>query len=417
MSTKPIRTQPPDLKHVPPFKNLPQRVLAHIADQIEVTRYGPGKPIDLNGTTRPQVHLLLHGEIEFNAADGSTQRVRRDPATASDPVLLAANTPSRRALAPVAVLHCPQDLYENILRLPSPEHRCDETSISSLESEIRDTEVFWKFYDSFKNGKLKLPSQPGIAMRIAKVVRDSNTDSHDIARVIQADPTVAGRLISVVNSAAYRGRAPIDNLPDAVTRLGRNVTHNLVISFALSGLFETRSHTLNDLMSVAWKHASYVAAICHELGRVTPGLSADNALLCGLVHDIGILPIINLARRQSELAENPRLLHLIIHRLKGEIGAVVLHEWGFPAGFIQAAEHAEDWLQDINDAPGYVDLVVLAQLHAYIGSKSMQQLPRLDLVPAFHKLALGRLTPRYSLQILEHARQNIQALQTLLAGG
>jgi HD-like signal output (HDOD) protein len=160
-----------------------------------------------------------------------------------------------------------------------------------------------------------------------------------------------------------------------------------------------------------------VAAICHELGRATPGLSADNALLCGLVHDIGVLPIINLARSQPELAKDPGLLLQIIRQLKGDIGAVVLREWGFPAGFIEAATHAEDWMQDLNPRPGYVDLVVLAQLHAYIGTPKMQQLPRLDLVPAFHKLALGNLTPRYSLQILENARHNIQELQSLLAGG
>ena len=417
MSMKPIRKQQPDLSRVTPLKHLPPRVLAYIAGQIEVTHYAPGSPIHLNGTALPQVHLLLQGEVELTGTDGTIQHISSGSTDKSEPLPEPVNDEPFKALDHVAILRCPRDLYDNIRKLPPPQSRIDDSSITEVASEIRDTEVFWKFYDSFKGGKLKLPSQPGIAMRIAKVINDPNTDSHDIARVIQADPTVAGRIISVVNSAAYRGRTTIDNLPDAVTRLGRNVTHNLVISFALSGLYDTRSHTLNEFMSATWKHASYVAAICHELGRVTPGLSADNALLCGLVHDIGVLPIINVARTQSELAENPRQLQLITHRLKGEIGAVVLREWGFPTGFIEAAVHAEDWMQDINDKPGYVDLVVLAQLHAFIGTKKMQQLPRLDLVPAFHKLAVGKLTPRYSLQILESAKQNIKELQALLSGG
>ena len=168
-------------------------------------------------------------------------------------------------------------------------------------------------------------------------------------------------------------------------------------------------------MTAAWQHASYVAAICHELGRVTPGLSSDNALLCGLVHDIGILPIINVARTQPDLVDNPQQLKLVINRLKGEIGALVLREWVFPSGFIQAAVHAEDWMQDINDKPDYVDLVIVAQLHAYIGTKRVHQHPRLDLVPAFHKLALGKLTPRHSLGILENAKQSIRELRTLLS--
>ncbi|MGD8931483.1 MAG: HDOD domain-containing protein, partial [Chromatiales bacterium] len=413
---QPIRARLSDLSHITPFKKLPPRVLAYIAKQVEVTHHDPGSSIELNGTTLPQVHLLLQGEVESTRADGSKQRIIGDPATTPNPAPLFTDGTPQQAVDRVSILHCPQDLYDNIQRLPSPEPQSGDPFTNGLESGIRDTEVFWKFYDAFKSGNLKLPSQPSIAMSIARVVRDPNTDSHHIARVIQADPSVAGRIISVVNSAAYRGRTPINNLPDAVTRLGRNVTHNLVISFALSGLFDSCSHTLNDLMSTAWKHASYVAAICHELGRVTPGLSADNALLCGLVHDIGVLPILHVARSQRDLTDNPEQLNLIIRRLKGEIGAVVLREWGFPAAFIQAAEHAEDWLQDINDSPSYVDLVVLAQLHAYIGSKGKQQLPRLDLVPALHKLALGNLTPRYSLHILENAKQNIQELQALLAG-
>jgi HD-like signal output (HDOD) protein len=417
MSTKPIREQQPDLGRLSPLKQLPQRVLGYIAQQIELTHYTPGSPIEVNGAALPQVHLLLQGKVELTGTDGTKQQITSDPTGESEPLPDPVNGEPFRALSEVSILHCPRDLYDNLQKLPPPAAQNGDVSITGVESEIRDAEVFWKFYDSFKSGKLKLPSQPGIAMRIAKVVKDPDTDSHDIARVIQADPTVAGRIISVVNSAAYRGRTTIDNLPDAVTRLGRNVTHNLVISFALGGLFDTRSSALKELMSATWKHASYVAAICHELGRVTPGLSADNALLCGLVHDIGILPIINVARSQPDLATNPRQLHLIIQRLKGEIGAVVLREWGFPAGFIQAAMHAEDWMQDFNDEPNYVDLVVLAQLHAYIGTKKMQKLPRLDLVPAFHKLALGKLTPRYSLQILENAKQNIKELQSLLSGG
>jgi HD-like signal output (HDOD) protein len=416
MSTEPTHEKLTDVSQLTPLKNLPPRVLAYIAEQIEVEHYNPGKQIPVNGNPIHQVQMLLKGEVELTGPDGAKQIIASHADGALEPLCYAPDTGAIKALKPVSILRCPQDLYDNLRKLPALEQQQQNLSVTRVESEIRDTDIFWKFYDSFKGGKLKLPSQPGIAMRIAKVVNDPSTDSHDIARVIQADPTVAGRIISVVNSAAYRGRTTIDNLPDAVTRLGRNVTHNLVISFALSGLFDTRSHTLNEFMSAAWKHASYVAAICHELGRVTPGLSADNALLCGLVHDIGILPIINVARTQPELMENPRQLNLIINRLKGEIGAIVLREWGFPAGFIQAASHAEDWMQDINDKPNYVDLVILAQLHAFIGTKRMQQLPRLDLVPAFHKLALGKLTPRFSLHILENAKQNIQELQALLSG-
>jgi HD-like signal output (HDOD) protein len=94
---------------------------------------------------------------------------------------------------------------------------------------------------------------------------------------------------------------------------------------------------------------------------------------------------------------------------------MVLRKWAFPDYFVQVALHAEDWMEDISDAPDYIDLVVVAQLHAYVGSAKMNSLPRLDLVPAFHKLALGKLTPRHSIGVLEHARERIRELREMLA--
>jgi HD-like signal output (HDOD) protein len=158
-----------------------------------------------------------------------------------------------------------------------------------------------------------------------------------------------------------------------------------------------------------------VAAICHELGRLTPGLSPDQALLCGLVNDIGVLPAIEAARAHPDLLDDPVKLEWIINHFKGGIGAAVLKEWGFTDEFIQVALHAEDWMRDESETADYVDLVQVAKLHAAIGTPQMQHLPRLDLIPAFHKLALGKLTPRHSLAILDNAKDEIEEIRQLLA--
>ncbi|MCU7798328.1 MAG: histidine kinase, partial [Candidatus Thiodiazotropha sp. (ex Myrtea spinifera)] len=105
----------------------------------------------------------------------------------------------------------------------------------------------------------------------------------------------------------------------------------------------------------------------------------------------------------------------VIENLKAEVGAMVLRKWEFPDYFVQTALHAEDWMEDISHEPDYVDLVVVAQLHAYVGTPMMSSLPRLDLVPAFHKLALGKLTPRHSLGVLENAKERIRELKEMLA--
>ncbi|MES9851709.1 MAG: HDOD domain-containing protein [Candidatus Thiodiazotropha sp. L084R] len=370
----------------------------------------------VSGGTTDHIYYLLAGEVKITSNDGKQVICQAEQPCSLLP--LVESNPSEisiDSLTAVDLLSIPRELYESIKCLPPIVNKRSNNSIELNDTNGPEAELYWEFHESVKNNTLELPSMPNITMRIAKVINDGNSNSEDIAHVVQADPTVAARIISVVNSAAYRGKQPIDNLPDAVTRLGRSVTHNLVISFALGKLFHTRSKALQQHMIKLWKHLSYVAPICHELANVTPGLAPDQALLCGLLHDIGALAIIGSARSKPALTESPELLDRVIENLKAEVGAMVLRQWEFPDYFVQSALHADDWMEDISHEPDYVDLVVIAQLHAYIGTPMMVKLPRLDLVPAFHKLALGKLTPRHSIGILDNAKEQIRELRNLLA--
>ncbi|MEN8177956.1 MAG: HDOD domain-containing protein [Pseudomonadota bacterium] len=408
---------PSRLRQFNPLKNIPSRVLEYVAHQSCIEDLSPDSIIQTLGAMDNQICYLLQGDVETLTAQGVVHKLSAGTKRSLQPLSIQQPfVESVKAISSVTLLKLPRELYDSISQLPSTEHRSSDQAIQLDASDIRETGINWKFHEIVKEGKLELPSMPDIAMRIAKVVNNPDTDSEDIARVIQADPTVAARLISVVNSAAYRGQSAISSLPDAVSRLGRNVIHNLVISFALGSLFHSRSKILQSRMLALWKHACHVAAISHELGRVTPGKNADHALLCGLVHDIGALPIISAARSHPEISEQPEILDQTIEHLKAEVGAMVLRKWAFADDFIRVALHSEDWGQDTSDEPSYLDLVLVAQLHSYIGTPKMRQLPRLDLVPAFHKLALGRLTPRHSIGILENAKEQIRELQSLLSG-
>jgi HD-like signal output (HDOD) protein len=403
------------VKKIEILRNLPKRVQNYVLSETHIEHRNANTPIAAENEATDLVYYLVEGEVRIRLKDGKQIICRADQPCSLNP--LAEGNPSAvviESLTAVDLLAVPRELYNEIVNLPTITHKRSNNTIV-LETQGPEDELYWEFHEAVQENTLELPSMPNITMRIAKVINDSNSDSDDIAHVVQADPTVAARVISVVNSAAYRGKQPIDSLQDAVTRLGRSVTHNLVISFALGKLFHSRSRPLQQQMIKLWKHLSYVAPICHELANVTPGLAPDQALLCGLLHDIGALAIIGSARNKPELAENPELLNRVISSLKAEVGAMVLRKWEFPDYFVQSALHAEDWMEDISHDPDYVDLVVVAQLHAYVGTPMMAKLPRLDLVPAFHKLALGKLTPHHSIGILENAKEQIRELRELLA--
>lgn len=138
-------------------------------------------------------------------------------------------------------------------------------------------------------------------------------------------------------------------------------------------------------------------------------------MLAGLVHRIGVLPVLGLARDHPELFVTPALVDQITALFHKELSTYVLERWDIGADIIDAVRHSDNW-QHIGCAlPEYTDVVLLAQLHTHIGKPGFTDLPRIDRLPAFRKLELGRLTPRKSLQALEEAEKEIAELRRILS--
>jgi len=70
-------------------------------------------------------------------------------------------------------------------------------------------------------------------------------------------------------------------------------------------------------MQRLWQHSCRVAAISQLLARLTTGLHPVRALLTGLMHDIGVLPVLVHADQFPALFAEPQQLDEVIARLRG----------------------------------------------------------------------------------------------------
>lgn len=266
-----------------------------------------------------------------------------------------------------------------------------------------------------RQGSLKIPSMPSVAMRIRRTMASPDFGMHDIATIISADPSIAARLIQMANSAVFGGITACDTVQSALVRLGVEKTRNLVFTLATRNLFNARQAFIQSRMLKAWQHAIEIAALCAVLAKLSPGLDTDRALLTGLLHEIGSIPILKVAESYPDLADTPGLLDEIVKSLTPEISAEVLKRWGFPEDFSQAAGDQSDWYREQDGPADYGDLIIVAHLHALVRERQFHKLPRLDETPAFQKLALGLLSPQLSLLVLDEAKGQIQELKALLS--
>lgn len=290
-------------------------------------------------------------------------------------------------------------------RIPAePEHK--PTAAAHFDAD-RFIAVLLK---DIRHNCLKLPSLPEVALRVRKAAEDENASAADIARLIALDPALSARLLRVANSALYRGSRPIDNLQTAVARLGNRTVRSLVATLAMQQLFQTPSSALKARMNELWLHSTEVATLASALAARFTKLDPHEALLAGLLHDIGALPILARAEDFPEIVGHPPRLEHTIERLHTVIGRLVLEAWDFPPLLVAAAAEHED-LGRYSAEVDYADVVLVANLHSYLGSPHRHAAVNWADVPAVAKLGL---TPAESLLALEEARSQIVELKAIL---
>ncbi len=159
-----------------------------------------------------------------------------------------------------------------------------------------------------------------------------------------------------------------------------------------------------------------VAAICYVLANISRRFNPDQAMLAGLLHDIGLIPVYSYLDEAMDLVDEELGFDDITQRMRAPVGAKILRAWEFGEDMVTACREAELWGRNTDPQPDLADLVVLAQLHSFIGSKQINDKPALDEVPAFGKLFGKEMNPKDSLKILRRAQQRIDMVERMLQG-
>lgn len=89
----------------------------------------------------------------------------------------------------------------------------------------------------------------------------------------------------------------------AVTRLGINYSSNLAIGLVMEQIFHARSEVVEQKMREVWRKSLEIAGVNMRCVATTP--SSSQAALGGLVHQIGVLPILTYAEDHYDLLSDP----------------------------------------------------------------------------------------------------------------
>jgi putative nucleotidyltransferase with HDIG domain len=142
---------------------------------------------------------------------------------------------------------------------------------------------------------VKLKPLPVVAMKVSEACGNANVDIRELTKLVESDPAIAAKILSVVNSAIYGHMRDVSSIHQALVVLGRRNIVQLAISIATNTVFAANDETSEFKRSI-FEHSLAVASVAGSLVRhdsldVDPG----TAFLAGVLHDVGKLILLDAA--------------------------------------------------------------------------------------------------------------------------
>lgn len=410
-----INDLPPEIlkiRELFPFRRLFEAEFVTITRHVRVEYRDVGMVMFEHGRDDDWTFYLLHGEVEISDDSGASFRIEGDSLEAGLPL---STHKTARVLATVVRDACYVCLRTELMRTVESAWHERTLTVEKIDhdEEAFDKSVMFTVYHKLTKGSLTLPLLPQVATKIRDAVSNPAIGIDDIAKIIQTDASVAAQVVKIANSAAY---VLVNDVREAIERIGVTATHDIITAYTSKGAFAPAERETSVLMRQAWQHSCRIAALSFLIARDTKRINPEQALLAGLVHDIGIPVLIREWTFQNKSKLTPDKLRSFSDELKGSIGSMILRAWHMPDQIADTTLEVEHWYRNKQDTIDLCDCVILA--HAYDTSPPpwSSLLPPIEEIPAYTKLSAGGLPADHRLLVVEEAEKELQAMNKILGG-
>lgn len=202
--------------------------------------------------------------------------------------------------------------------------------------------------DKFKT----IRTLPHIVTRLVQLVNDEESTLQDFEEVIRLDPALVARLLTLVNSSYFGLTRKVDSISRAVALLGMKNLHNIAVTDAIQGMLRSDSGASEFSPQRLWLHSAASGICCKMIAERIFTINGDDAYLCGILHDIGLIVEMEAARETflqliNQLsAGGPGVVELEQRLLETdhcEIGYILAKEWRIPDAIAEAIrDHHSD---------------------------------------------------------------------------
>lgn len=135
----------------------------------------------------------------------------------------------------------------------------------------------------------KIPTIPVVAHEILSLIRDDLVAINKLEKIVENDPAISAKIMSVANSAFYGYKTSAKTLDNAIMRIGFNSVKNIALGISLlTVLGNGKDQRTLDYQRV-FNHSVSVGFIAGALIREFKFDISEEIFINGILHDLGYM--------------------------------------------------------------------------------------------------------------------------------
>lgn len=213
----------------------------------------------------------------------------------------------------------------------------------------------------------KISPLPATAQRAVVLLDDPGADLDKVGEILALDPALTATLLKVVNSAFYGMRDKITSVTKALVVMGIKKIRQLVIAAAVMQKFQSVPAAFSQKY---WENSLRSAEWSKEIAEFRRMEEPDELFVCGLLHNIGQLVIMQYFRQQQNMVDEMvaggkkpvDAERALLGGTHADIGGFMFNLWQMPKGTIQATMFHHHDLQLLLNSPNLTESVYIVHM-------------------------------------------------------
>ncbi|HFD11946.1 MAG TPA: HDOD domain-containing protein [Crenotrichaceae bacterium] len=354
------------------------------------------------------VLYLLKGTVRIESNSGRGYEISAGSAQSRFPLSTGdKHTTTATTSTPVTVLRVSQEVLASCQESIDSEIMGEAVEIKVVPPELEDSQLFQALYQNYMQEELALAVLPSVADMVTRAF-SRNINKSQAARIVETDPVLTAKLLSVANSPLFHNSGTVYTALDAINVIGMEAARYVIKNACNNYVLKSSNRPYVEQIQKSSAQSLLISGLCFALASLTETVDPKQALTAGLISNIGIMPFSHYVDDFPSQMYSQDEIDRGWPIVRGFMGSFVLEKLGLPQQLSCIPEASSDLMYDSGKEMDLGDIVIISRLLVQMHESDEGSSPEPASIPAVNKLEGSGLTDELTRLLFQIANKRVK---------